>query len=326
MKILHGKSACCQAHIRRFGGKRRQCVGCLRTWRVRPARRGPKPKRPAKELLGNYASNVIGSWSAVAKASHYTTDALERRANKARDYELDGLVQGNCMEPHILLADALTERIVGYEYTTYLILTRPLASSIATVCYVATRQGHESGFAWRQAFASLPDGMTGYTEALVCDGHPGIVRIAKLYGWTLQRCCFHLFKELNKNMRLWHRATGEVYWVHELFHTAVETMDDQKAARAVALLENYAKHTDRKQVASIIRGLSKQLCDYRRYIYRPDLHLPATNNSCEASFRRVRSLQAKARGWKTPSSHEKWIEYVLLANPTIACNEGQPKT
>ncbi len=39
------KSECCNAKIIRFGGRRRQCVACDKTWSIRPARRGPKPRR-----------------------------------------------------------------------------------------------------------------------------------------------------------------------------------------------------------------------------------------------------------------------------------------
>ncbi len=45
MKLLHKKSKCCGAKIIRFGGKRRQCSACKKTWRVHPAKQGPKPRR-----------------------------------------------------------------------------------------------------------------------------------------------------------------------------------------------------------------------------------------------------------------------------------------
>src|SRR5262245_25383655 len=50
MPTLHAKSPCCRAAIRHFGGKRRQCRACLRTWTLRPRRRG-RPKRRINKLL-----------------------------------------------------------------------------------------------------------------------------------------------------------------------------------------------------------------------------------------------------------------------------------
>jgi hypothetical protein len=131
-----------------------------------------------------------------------------------------------------------------------------------------------------------------------------------------------MLKELNKNMRLWRKTTPEVYRVHELAHVVLESANDEKVARALGLLGDYAKQTTKKEVASVLRGLTQHFRDYRSYIYFPELHLPATNNSCECSFRRVRSLQSKARGWRTPAAHAAWVRYVLTHVPAICCREG----
>jgi len=227
--------------------------------------------------------------------------------------------------PHILLGDALAQTLEGKEYTTYLLLARQLDSTHAAVCLVRTVPGHESGIGWRAAVAALPAAMRGQTKALVCDGHAGLTGLAKRHGWVLQRCRFHLIQSLNKNMRLWYHAKPEVYRIHELVHVVVESADDEKVTRALGLLGDYAKQTANKEVASILRGLTKHFRDYRSYIYYPRLHLPATNNSCECSFRRARALQDKARGWRTPAAHAAWVRYALTSVPSICCNEGETK-
>lgn len=332
MEVIRQKSTCCAASVRRFGGKRRQCAACKRTWRIRPARRGPKVQRSrqraGKALLEEYRTNIVGSIAAWAAGSKQLPRTMQKRAARARDRVI--LAQETdcvhtCLEPHILLADALVQRFKGKEYTTYLILVRSLTSDKAQVCCVRTIRGCESGAGWQAAFMALPAAMKEQTAALVCDGHRGLTGLAQRYGWTLQRCCFHVLKELNKNMRLWRKASPEVYTVHELVHTVLESADDEKVMRTLDILTAYTYTTPRKEVASIIRGLVRHFRDYRSYIYHAELHLPATNNTCECSFRRVRAIQSKARGWRTPQSHTAWVRYILTSTPHIHCREGIPR-
>jgi len=53
MNILQGKSSCCQAKIYKFGGKRKQCSECKKTWKIRQKKRGRKAKRVDKKLVEN---------------------------------------------------------------------------------------------------------------------------------------------------------------------------------------------------------------------------------------------------------------------------------
>lgn len=325
MRITQQKSTCCQASVIRFGGKRRQCTVCRRTWRVQPAKRGPKVVRRSGTTLARYQANCIGSLAAWAVSKQKQPRTLQKQVAGSRDRRLKVTSLYVCLEPHILLGDALHQKVNGCDYTTYLILARPLEADRARVCYAHTAAGGETGAGWSTAFAALPTAMRKETKALVCDGHKALVGVARRSGWILQRCCFHALKELNKNMRLWHRTTPKVYRIHELVHTVLESMDDEKVARALSLLGDYAKQTPKKEVASVLRGLNLYFRDYRSYIYHPELQLPATNNSCECSFRRVRALQGKARGWSTPAAHAAWVRYALTSVPLICCREGKPK-
>ena len=328
MEIVRQKSTCCGATVRRFGGKRRQCKVCKRTWRIQPARHGPKRQRSlerrSKRVLERYRSNCVGSLAALAASEEIVPSTVQKQVVRARDKMLRlSPPLPSFAAPHILLGDALTQTFAGKEYTTYLLLGRQLNSTRAVVCLVRTVLGHESGTGWQAAVATLPTAMHAQTKALVCDGHAGLTSLAQRHGWVLQRCRFHLVQSLNKNLRLWYRATPEAYWIHELVHVVVESADDERVTRALGLLGDYAKQTSNKEIASILRGLTQHFRDYRSYIYYPELHLPATNNSCECSFRRVRALQDKARGWRTPTSHAAWVRYALTSVPPICCNEGE---
>lgn len=324
MEIIRQKSTCCGARIHRFGGKRRQCGSCKRTWRIQRAKRGRKPRRPTQATLEQYRTNHIGSLAVVAASKHIAASTLQKRAVRARDNALRRTaVLTYLTVPHILLGDALVQRFGGEEYTTYLLLARPLGTTLATVCFVGTVPGHESGVGWEAAVAALPLSMQAQTKALVCDGHAGLTSLAARHGWVLQRCRFHVLQQLNKYLRLWRRSTPDTYRVHELVHTVIESADDEKVARALVLLRAHARQTANKEVAKVLHGLIRNFRDYRSYLYYPELHLPATNNACECSFRRVRALQDKARGWRTPTSHAGWIRYILTSAPAICCREGE---
>lgn len=326
MEIIRQKSTCCTAAIRRFGGKRRQCKTCKRTWRVHPAKRGPKTKRVTRIALERYRTNCVGSLAAAAASEQIAASTLQKRLVRARNKALQDQQPPACLSvPHILLADALAQVLHGHEYTTYLLLARPVDSTQATVCYVHTVPGHESGVGWQAAVAALPATMRSQTKALVCDGHAGLTSLAARHGWVLQRCRFHCLQNLNKYLRLWHQAKPEVYRIHELVHCVLESANDEKVTRALGLLGACAKQTPSREVSSILRGLIRHHRDYRSYIYYPDLHLPATNNACECSFRRVRALQDKARGWRTPTAHAAWVRYALTGAPPICCRGGETK-
>jgi hypothetical protein len=277
-------------------------------------------------MLEQYRTNCVGSLTALAASKQIVPSTLQKQVVRARDRLLQyGPPLPSLSVPHILLGDALTQTLGGQEYTTYLLLARRLNKTYATVCVVHTVPGHESGIGWQAAVAALPTAMLKQTKALVCDGHAGLTSLARRRGWVLQRCRFHLIQSLNKNMRLWYQAKPDVYRIHELMHMVVESADDEKVTRALCLLGDYAKQTPNKEVASILRGLVQHFRDYRSYIYFPGLHLPATNNSCECSFRRVRALQDKARGWRSPTSHAAWVRYALTSVPPICCKEGETK-
>ncbi|MFO0971711.1 MAG: hypothetical protein U0520_05200 [Candidatus Saccharimonadales bacterium] len=84
MEIRQQKSTCCSARVRRYGGKRRQCAACKQTWRVYPAKRGPK-KRHDVHLLELYRCNCIGSLAAWHQRTSYNTPStIQRRVVSAR--------------------------------------------------------------------------------------------------------------------------------------------------------------------------------------------------------------------------------------------------
>lgn len=326
MSKRHEKSACCRAKIWPINNKRRQCSNCQRTWSVWSKRRGPKPRRPAVRLLERYVSHGIGSLLRAAKDRQLSPQALQARVRVAREHQQAKLTwAGPSTEPVVVVADALVEQFAGgTKLTAYLVLVRPLDSFQAVIMPPVVLPGTETADGWQTAFERLPPTVLTSTEALVCDGAIGLVRLAHLHGWVLQRCHFHLLHSLNNYVRRGHlsRSGPLAEEIHELVRVVLLSLDDEKVDRARAQLEDCARITHSRGVREVLSGFTKHWRDYRAYIYYDQLNLPQTSNSAESCIALVRELQNRAHGFRTQESFLAWLEFVLKNQQTITCNES----
>lgn len=326
MRINQQKSACCQAKVWPINNKRRQCSSCQRTWSVWPKQRGPKPRRPTVKLLERYGSHRIGSLLRQAEDRQLSPQALQARVRIARNYQQTKLAWASPPTgPVVAVADALVEQFSdGSKLTVYLVLVRPLDSFAAVIMPPVVLPGPETANGWQTAFEQLPPVVLTSTVALVCDGAIGLVRLAQLHGWVLQRCHFHLLHSLNNYVRRGQlsRSGPLADEIHELVRVVLLSLDDEKVDRARAQLEYCVKITHSRGVREVLSGFIKHWRDYRAYIYYDQLNLPRTSNSAESCIALVRDLQARAHGFRTPGSFLAWLEYVLKNQQTIACNMG----
>lgn len=326
MSKRHEKSACCRARIWRISNKRRQCSNCQRTWSVWPKRRGPKPRRPAVRLLKRYISHSIGSLLRQAEDRQLSPQALQARIRAAREHQQAKLAWARPpTEPVVAVADALVEQFAdGTKLTVYLLLIRPLDSFQAVIMPPVVLPGTETADGWQVVFERLPPAVLTSIKALVCDGAIGLVRLARLHGWVLQRCHFHLLHSLNNYVRRGRlsRSGPLAELIHELVQVVLLSLDDEKVDRARAQLEYCAKITRSRGVREVLSGFTKHWRDYRAYIYYDRLNLPRTSNSAESCIALVRGLQNRAHGFRTPESFLAWLEFVLKNQQTITCNVG----
>lgn len=154
MTSLHAKSPCCQGHIIRFGGRRRQCVVCRRIWRVRKKQRGRKRLRRDTRLAVRYVRYIL-------VAPRLSMDQRQRRlaASADRLQEDTQWLSLPVRPPLIAVADAVRVRAEKRVWTIYLILIliRRSCASRAWIAEPYMREGKESWQGWQDAFTAIPE-------------------------------------------------------------------------------------------------------------------------------------------------------------------------
>ena len=88
MNILQEKSECCGDKILRFGGKRRCCKTCRKTWRIKPAKRGRKVLRKQE----NYLNKVFRDNFTVKQLATFSRLPVETIYKRFRG-NLDNLIK-----------------------------------------------------------------------------------------------------------------------------------------------------------------------------------------------------------------------------------------
>lgn len=330
MRIQQQKSACCQAKVRRYGSRRRQCAQCRTTWRVWPRKRGRPTRRPFINLLGRYLNHGCGSLGSVASAQGRPRASLQYRLTQARQHfnRRTGWREPPD-EPLILVADGLQQTFAdGQVLTVYLVLVRAVDGGRAVILPPVALAGRETADGWQMVFAGLDDELLGRVRALVCDGAIGLVSLAQAHGWVLQRCHFHLWHSLNNYLRQGRLSRSQPLAgkVHQLVRTVLGSADDQRAWGAVCRLQALLPELRSSGARQILSGFTKHWLDYRSYIYHDKLNLPITSNSAESCIALVRGLQQRAHGWASPGAFLAWTETILKHRQTISCqvSEDQP--
>ncbi len=198
MKLLHEKSQCCAAKIIRFGGKRRQCVVCKKTWRVHPA----KPGRKALWKQRGYLPKVFCrgfSVKQVAARSGLATDVVYKRFSR---HLLDLTKRQRTVryrgQKLILVIDALWQYFKGELWTLYCLGIRATTAQTITLIDPVLRPGRENAATWNEIINDLAPTAKKRVIALVSDGIRGMEAIAENNDWIIQRCHFHLLSKLQK--------------------------------------------------------------------------------------------------------------------------------
>lgn len=327
------KSPCCGEAVRRYGERRRQCLGCKKTWRVRRKRRGRKIRRNQptsndQQLLKRYLNHAVGSMARHAESSFYPdASTLHKRMQVARDAFLARPWHELPPGKLILIADGLQYQHQYRYRTMYLVLVRSPKATEAVILPPTVYPGKESQSGWNQALASLDPATRQRIAALVCDGHPGLVNAAKHHGWVLQRCHFHVKQSLNNYLRTGRKSTHEplASEVHALVDLVLTSTDDRRLYEQVLpQLEWCARLAPSVGARHVLSSLQRFHGDFRQYIYCDGLNLPRTSNTAESAVNIVRSLEKRAHGWATPASFEAWAAAALKHKAVITCRESQP--
>ena len=198
MKLLHKKSKCCAAKIIRFGGKRRQCTVCKKTWRVHQSKRGPKPVRQQDDYLKKVFNHGFRV-KQLSVHSKLSSDAIYKRFSKQLDQitkkKRTIRIRGQKL---ILVIDAEWHYFKKKLWTLYFLAIKSTNSDKVTILEPVLMKGKENAAAWSTVFNQMPKSIKKRIIALVSDGLRGIETVADNNNWIIQRCHFHLLSALQK--------------------------------------------------------------------------------------------------------------------------------
>lgn len=184
MAILHEKSSCCRARVHRFGGKRRRCTCCGRTWSVHPGRCGRKRKRarvnlPRRIILEKMPARQISRerHCSVSTVYRWCRDAIDRSV--VSEPELSGLPNDVDL---VLIVDGLW--FGKGSWVQYTMAFKPVDASVAYFADPRLLPGGESSTNWQQIFSRIRPDVRVRVRALVADGLHGMAVVAALNDWV----------------------------------------------------------------------------------------------------------------------------------------------
>lgn len=327
MKHHTTNEACKHAHSIRYGGRRRQCVSCRSTWRVRTKKRGPKA---AKNRLADLEKTFVERLTLAQQARRARTGAKAFAKRHART--LASLCERPW--PHaipdghlILVMDAIWFRLGGERHTAYLMGLRAVDGDELHFLRPILRPGHESQKRWHEVIGEIPPEAKERILAVVSDSFSGAGGIAKAHGWIFRRCQAHLLLRLetlcgdNKPVS-WREGR------QELKRLAYALMNARSETEASAIADEFARLGDGPRCPTRLRQIVTEtlryLHEYRACSLHPELHLPATTNALENTNGRIRSVLNRSRGCRTPESLIRWITGFLWFHPTVKCRPKLP--
>lgn len=316
MNILHGKSPCCQAKIYKFGGKRKQCSFCKKTWSIRQKKRGRKAKRASSDLLnkilgkGQRVSHLAGRKGSVGQpALSYRFKKAMAAKLRANQYPIGWLT---------LIADALWFELDGQRWTLYLFAVRSTTGGLAHFLDPVLLPGRETGTGWSKSLASIPPEIENRILALVSDGFRGLCYLAKQKSWVIQRCHFHLLAQFKVQLGFWkklpdHPIRKEIYaMVCQLLKTKEHEIEYSEKLYELLASKN-CPHRYREVGMEFLRRLP----EFRSYLKYPELRLPHTTG-CLESFNKI--IRDRCKYARTPESLRLRAVSLTRVRTTVTCN------
>ncbi len=326
MMNKHAKSPCCNAVVRRFGRRRRQCSQCKTTWRIRQKRRGRKQVRITDSLL---AGTFLHKETLVQRSrrSPLTAAVLQKRHRRQLIEHINHTqtisVPTGAL---ILIFDGIWFQFQANRWVVYLLAVRPVQSARAIFLEPIFLPGRESLAAWRYVLKQLPPNIDKRIVATVTDGCRGVARLAAERGWVSQRCHFHLIAELQRmrgvGKRVEHPEIRQAIYRH--VRETLETTNPKRLQKLQNILHRLAIHSHCPQWMGMrVREFLRHLDNFRAYLNHPELRLPSTTNTVESMGRTIRDMVRRSHGFRTPQSLRQWIKTLIRFYPSRTCN---PKT
>ena len=322
MATQHAKSPCCRGRIYKFDKRRRQCLVCKHTWRIRQKQRGRKRKRSASILL----KRILLERHTIAheqRKFHLSRNAVAARyANAmrviaARTYSIASLPRG----PYALIGDSLYFKFKRKEWVMYLMAVKPIHSKKAYFLDPALLEGRECYERWVQAKATIPSPVKKHIIAFVSDGFRGSQSLSEQNNWLHQRCHFHLLANLvrGKGKRRY-RVRGSRLRDHLLETIRVMLVSQSESVLSITRA-TIRRLISRPTCPPYIRKQALEFMereqDFRTYLNHPKLNLPTTTNAIESTGQMMRKATRTVR---TPQSLLLRATAFLRLKKFVVCN------
>lgn len=327
MATTHANSPCCGVSVRRFGERRRQCVRCRSTWRIRKKKRGRKPRRPQPALIPAYLERRMSTVRQRAAAVGVGKSSVQRRlaaslAAYLREHAGHWIARLPSRGKLLLIADGIWYRVNGAKYTIHILLLRPRQGTVAVIVPPVVIAGHEDTAGWRAAFETIPPSIQARIGALVCDGGYGVVNLAYRADWLLQRCQFHLLSAVQNYLTTGPRANRPrlARTVMRLVQRVLTDPSEVRAAAALRSLARVSAASRSRGLRRVVSGLRRHVREYRTYLDHPAWFLPTTSNAAESCIQLVRDLLYRCRGFRTRERLAQWLTALAEHQQTIRCN------
>ncbi len=197
METLHAESPCCGAKVYRFGGRRRRCQLCGRTWSIRPKKRG----RPRHRVPNALLERVLFGHQTLRRQA-----GRQRLTPQTLSYRFCRLLRRFVAQPGIirvpegpliLLVDGLWVRFRGRPWVLYLMALKPCDENQATFLDPVLVPGREHVRQWAALIEALPMEVRARIRGMVTDNLRGMRSLARHHGWVLQLCQFHLISQMH---------------------------------------------------------------------------------------------------------------------------------
>jgi hypothetical protein len=325
MNSKHVKSLCCRAKIRRYGGRRRQCTKCKKTWSIRAKKRGRPQIRYAtnrlqKVFLQNFSLKQLHNGRARIKLP-----ACRRRFRQHLKKFLSAPHTPNIPDGNlILLADGIWFRFEGKPWVLYVAALKSCSGNRATFLKPFLFPGTEGGSKWQKVFLAIPEGIRHRICALVVDNINGMQMIARDNNWLLQLCHFHMLIKLKVcRKRIQRKLKGGSIRLElfDLVSYALRSRDPQNLATALNRLKFLSTGAlATKRIRATVRDFLDCFGYYRTYLDYPNLELPTTTNTVESMWAILRSMLRHSRAGSSPKSLLMWAEALIRMKESLACN------
>jgi len=321
MKTLHTKSPCCRGKTYRFGNRRRQCVVCGKTWRIRQKKKGRKRHRVHRELLRRVlverrtlVQEMRKNYPSLADLRYRFRNSLEWIAGQPRDYCF-------CSDQLVLLADGLWFRFKREDWVLYLMAVKPLDDNKATLLDTVLLAGKESYENWDTAISTIPDEVKEHIVAFVSDNFRASKRLAHKHHWIHQLCHFHLIAQLQirrgkrKSVIQGRNTREEIY---QNIRKALEASNEQYLKVLQSCLKKLSNSSDcPRKLQMMVNEFLRSIDLYRAYLLYPELNLPTTTNAIESTGKIIRR---STRNISSPKSLYLWAKATIRLRPEITCN------